>query len=166
MQSFCHELQFSLSHYNCFATDHCAFLKEDKDIYRNDFRKVPNGLPGIGALFPLIFEMLLKANKDEEINAELLSGITYHLSEMPAKITGIYPQKGCLDIGSDADLVIFKKGDAKPVIPSLADTYNPYEGFSSRLDIVCTVKSGQIVVKNGVIIREVLGKELSEREFL
>jgi len=151
---------------DCFATDHCAFLKEDKDIYRNDFRKVPNGLPGIGSLFSLVFEMFLKAEKNEEINVGLLARLTYHLSEMPAKITGIYPQKGCLDIGSDADLVIFKKGDAKPIMPSFADTYNPYEGFTSRLDIVLTVKSGQIVVKNGQIIREVLGKELTEREFL
>lgn len=145
--------------FDCYATDHCAFYKRDKDLNKIDFRKVPNGIPGIGALVPLIYNLY------EESGEKAFIQMSKHLSENPARLTDIYPQKGTIAVGSDADLAILGIDNERSIEPSLQDVYNPYEYLSSKLNVYYTIKDGEIVVKNGELIKELPGKELNREAF-
>ncbi len=140
---------------DCYATDHCAFHAEDKDAFLHDFRKVPNGLPGIGALTSLIYELY----KNQGDRAYSL--MAKHLSENPAKLTGIFPAKGVLQKGSDADIVLVNQGTLRPIVSSLSDAYNPYDFLNTNFNVVYTIKAGQIVVKDNTLINEIYGNELN-----
>lgn len=125
-------------YFDIYTTDHCAFTKKDKDEFKGDIRNVPNGLPGIGGLVHNIYNIL---NGDME---ERLLHITKHLSKIPALLTGLYPKRGTLQEGSKADLVILKKGNKHNLNATLMDVYDPYEKFSSELEITHTVSNGRI----------------------
>ncbi len=89
-------------HLQVVSTDHCPFcFKEQKEIGKDDFTKIPNGGPGIEHRMSLIYsggvgKGRFSVNRFVEL-----------VSTTPAKIFGLYPQKGTIAIGSDADLVIF-----------------------------------------------------------
>lgn len=130
--------------FDLFATDHCAFRKADKDSGRDDCRLVPNGLPGIGALPHVIYRLFQKAGGDG------LFALATHLSENPARMLGLYPRKGSVSTGADADLVFLSAGGpGRPVRSSLADTYEPYEGMESVLTVQRVLLRGVPVVENG-----------------
>jgi dihydropyrimidinase len=83
------------------ATDHCPFnFKGQKEMGRGDFRKIPNGLPGIETRVPLIHQGVVEGRitLNQFVNA---------VSTMPAKLFGLYPRKGAVVVGADADLVIW-----------------------------------------------------------
>ncbi len=133
--------------FDLFATDHCAFRRSDKDAGRADCRTVPGGIAGIGALPHLIYHLFADAGKDG------MTALARHLAENPARVAGLYPQKGTLNVGADADLVIASAGAARrPVRSSLADTYEPYEEFTSSLSIHHVVLQGKPVVENGQLL--------------
>jgi dihydropyrimidinase len=89
-------------HLSVVSTDHCPFcFKEQKEMGKDDFTKIPNGGPGIEHRMSLIYSGGVAAGR---FNANRFVEIT---STTPAKIFGIYPRKGTIAIGSDADLVIF-----------------------------------------------------------
>ena len=130
-----------------FATDHCAFTKKDKSAGVDDIRNTPNGIPGIGALIPLIF------NLDYGTLHDRLLRMVRTLSANPAKITGCYPKKGVIAKGSDADIAILKpSGNERPVRSCHRDTFETYEGFSVPLDIHSVLLRGQTVVRQNQII--------------
>jgi dihydropyrimidinase len=114
--------------FDAYATDHCAFTRADKDAERSDYARVPNGLAGIGALVPLVHEL----HSD-------LSALAKHLALNPAKIAGLYPRKGTIKKGSDADLAIIDlAGEERPVRSSLADVHETYPGRTTRLGASCS----------------------------
>jgi dihydropyrimidinase len=125
-----------------FATDHCAFQKEHKDAWGRDFRNVPNGLPGLGALPHLmlqVFDLFLPDAFVRYANC---------LSTNPAKITGLYPQKGAITVGADADLVLLRlNGPPRPIISSLQDVHEPYPHHTSTLQIDRVLLNGETVAK-------------------
>ncbi len=130
------EMLKNINNIDCFATDHCPFTKEQKDKF-----PYPSGLPGIGALVPLFYNIF----KDTP------NLLVKHLSEMPAKITGIYPQKGLIAEGSDADLIILKNGKQSNIKSTFSECYDPYCNMTSSLEILYTIKSGKIAVKDNQI---------------
>jgi dihydropyrimidinase len=89
-------------HLQVVSTDHCPFcFKEQKELGRDDFTKIPNGGPGVEHRLSLIFSGgvasgRFSANRFVEL-----------VSTAPAKLFGLYPRKGTIAVGSDADLVIF-----------------------------------------------------------
>jgi dihydropyrimidinase len=125
-------------YFDIYTTDHCAFSKKDKDENKDDISRVPNGLPGIGGLVHNIYN-ILKGTEEEK-----LLHITKHLSKIPALLTGIYPEKGTLQEGSKADIVILKPGKQHKIKSSLSDVYDPYENFSSELYVTYTISEGRI----------------------
>ncbi len=130
-----------------FSTDHCPFLKSDKDENRKNLRLVPNGLPGLGALSHIIYENL-SINKSEPVFE-----FSKRLSLNPARIMGIYPKKGVIQEGSDADIIIFTETDKnKMILPALTDSYNPYENFYFRLNFDYVIINGAVVVEDGRLI--------------
>ncbi len=134
--------------FDLYATDHCAFLKKDKrGSNPNDIRAVPNGIPGIGALIPLIFNLYTsKYRITEWVN---------RLSTNPARISGIYPKKGTLLPGSDADVVIFStNGSERKIRSSYADVYDPYDSFTTTLNIRDVFLRGHPVIAGGRFIND------------
>ena len=134
------------------ATDHCSFTyHEQKQTGKDDFAKCPNGMPGVETRMPLMFsEGVMKGR----ISASRFVELT---STKPAKLFGVYPQKGCLDVGSDADLVLFDP-NKKVVITHdiLHDNtdYCPFEPTDCQGWPVMTFSRGELVAKDG----EFLGK--------
>lgn len=81
------------------ATDHCAFSQEDKYCQAQDYRKIPNGLPSVGQRMALAYH--------HGYNQGLsLTQIAEMTATNPAKVFGLFPQKGILAVGSDADFVV------------------------------------------------------------
>lgn len=128
------------------ATDHCVFTKSDKSKEKLFYQKVPKGLAGIGALVPIAYEVM--KYKSEEAFQDLRK----ILSTNPAKLVGKYPKKGSIQIGSDADLVLMRDGNKRKIKASLSDSYDPYEGMETTLDIVHVFINGELVVSNNEII--------------
>lgn len=140
--------------FDIYATDHCAFSKKHKDESKKDIRNIPNGLAGIGALPHLIFKLY-----SDNLNYAFAE-MAKRLSENPAKITGLYPSKGTLKHGSDADLtVINPNGTEREIISSLTDVYETYPGFKTKLNFKYVMLDGNIIVENGKLInKECKGK--------
>lgn len=128
------------------ATDHCSFcFSGDKQIGREDFTKCPNGAPGVELRMPILFsEGVSKGRID-------LGTFARATSTNAAKLFGMYPKKGTLRAGSDADIVLFDP-DRKVTVTHqiLHDNcdYTPYEGMELIGWPVMTLIRGNIVVDN------------------
>jgi len=143
--------------YDLLATDHCPFIRKDKDQWGEDIRKIPNGIAGIGAL-PHLAAALFGSSWPAAIHQ-----IATMLSENPARITGLFPRKGILQKDADADIVIF--APAKPgcrIRSSLADVYETFPDQPTTLDIRSVIVAGREVVHNN----ELLPHTTPEGEFV
>jgi dihydropyrimidinase len=133
--------------FELFATDHCAFTRADKDARRDDIRAVPKGLAGIGALIPAMFELLVKRHRRP------LGELALRLAANPAKLLGVYPKKGAIAVGSDADLVVVDTdGPPHPVTSTLADSYETYPGRTTTLNVRQVLVRGRLVVEDGALV--------------
>jgi dihydropyrimidinase len=128
--------------FDAYVTDHCAFSKSDKDADRSDYSKVPKGLPGIGALVPLMHEL----HNEPAVLAR-------RLALNPAKIAGLYPRKGSIRKGADADLVIMgTQGAEREIRTSLSVVYEPYQGKTTGLEVRRVLLRGETIVEDGLLI--------------
>jgi dihydropyrimidinase len=132
------------------ATDHCPFcIKGDKLLGKSDFSKIPNGAPGIETRMSLLYDGGVLGG---HISMNRYVEIT---STSPAKIFGLFPRKGTIAVGSDADIVIF---DPKADHVWSAKThhmnvdYNPYEGRKVNGVPEVVLSRGEIVVEKGKFI--------------
>ena len=133
--------------FDLFATDHCPFTRADKLAPRPDIRAVPNGLPGLGALVPLIFELLVATHRRP------LSELVTRLAANPARVAGLYPRKGVIREGSDADLVVLNPaGPPRPIVATLADCPDPWHGRTTTLGVHRVVRGGELVVHDGRLV--------------
>jgi dihydropyrimidinase len=145
-----HELAVSGA-INLFATDHCAFRKSDKDNWHKDIRDVPNGIAGIGAL-PHLAYALLKPH-----GAHALVELAQRIATVPAKTFRLYPQKGTILVGSDADLSIVNiHGKARAIQSSLEEAYETYPDRVTALDFKYVLVGGEVVVSNNQLLEGVL----------
>ena len=134
-----------------FATDHCAFRRADKDNWHKDFRDVPNGIAGIGALPHLAYALLQPQGDNALIE------LAQRIATAPAKIFRLYPQKGTIQVGSDADLSIVDiNGKARAIQSSLEDAYETYPHLTSPLDFKYVLVGGELVVSNNQLIEGIL----------
>jgi dihydropyrimidinase len=130
-----------------FATDHCAFLRGDKDTLDNGIRSVPKGLAGIGALPHMI--RTLYADQLPERIVEFAQKLSTH----PARLLGAYPRKGAIAVGADADLaVVSLDGPARPVRSSFAEVHETYPGVTSRMFVDHVFLRGAHVVCEGHLV--------------
>jgi len=135
---------------DCMATDHCAFTRADKESGGGDIRRTPGGVAGIGALVPLACKLF--EGNDAEANLPAISRL---LSAHPAQILGLYPRKGCLQAGADADLVVLRSGGPERSIRStLADAFETYPGMSTTLSVRALFRRGWLIVENGEILEQ------------
>ena len=133
------------------ATDHCPFCTQAKDNWDgSDFREVPNGLPGIGALPHLAWQLWA----DDPDRAAL--NLATHLSLNPARRAGIQDRKGQLKPGLDADIVVLDtRGPLRPVVSTLSDCHEAFPGCTSRLAFRHVLLRGEPRVRDGILLRGV-----------
>ena len=130
------------------STDHCPFcMKGQKDIGRDSFAKIPNGMPGIETRLYLLWDGGVRAGK---ISMNRFVEIT---STAPAKIYGLYPKKGTIAVGADADLIVWD-GEKEHVLSQqtlhMRVDYSPFEGQVVRGAPTHVLSRGRVIVENGV----------------
>jgi len=128
------------------ATDHCPFTLDDKERGRHDFSKIPNGAPGIETRMMLLWDGGVRTGRiDAQRFVELAAA-------GPARLLGLWPRKGTIAVGSDADLVIW---DPERETRLSAETlhmrvdYSPYEGRTVRGGPVVVMSRGEVIVDHG-----------------
>ena len=131
------------------STDHCPFcLVGQKDAGMADFSKIPNGVGGVAHRLPLLYD---RGVHQGQISLERLVAIT---ATNPAKLFGLYPRKGTLAIGSDADVVIFDPAAPTTLTardsPSKVD-YSIYEGMRCAGSVRHVFSRGVHVIRNGQV---------------
>ncbi len=139
--------------FSVFSSDHCPFRYDDPagklaPRGRTSFRWVPNGIPGVETRLPILFsEGVVKGRID--INRFVALTATNH-----AKMYGLYPRKGTIAVGSDADLVIWDADRRRTITHAdLHDgaDYTPYEGLEVTGWPVLTMVRGRVVTRDGVL---------------
>ena len=137
------------------ATDQCSFTLEQKAMGKDDFTKIPGGLPGVQTRGALLYTYGVREGK---ITVEQMCRL---LSENPAKLYGVYPKKGALLEGSDGDIVVFDP-EKESVISAKTHAYNtdnnPFEGFALHGEVDKVFLRGNLVVKDGAVVKEKTGK--------
>ena len=138
------------------GTDHCSFhFKGVKELGRDDFSKIPNGLPGIEHRPVLMYTAGVAAGRMTELELVRL------LSERPAKLFGMWPQKGCLAVGSDADIVLFDPsytGTIQAATQYQNVDYTPYEGVELKGRTDTVLLNGELAVQHGKVLLERRGR--------
>src|SRR5437867_1388078 len=129
------------------STDHCPFcFKEQKELGRDDFSKIPNGGPGVENRMSLIFD---GGVVQKRISLNRFVELT---STAAAKIFGLFPKKGTIAVGSDADIVVFNP-DLEQAISAkthhMRVDYNAYEGRMVRGVTETVLVRGNVVVESG-----------------
>jgi dihydropyrimidinase len=128
------------------ATDHCAFTTEQKRIGLHDFRKIPNGTGGLEDRMPVLWSAGVNTGRltKEEFVAVTSSNI--------ARILNIYPRKGAVAAGSDADLVVWDPAASKTISAKTQHSridYNVFEGYACTGAPAATLSRGKIAWQNG-----------------
>jgi dihydropyrimidinase len=129
------------------ATDHCPFcMKDQKELGRGDFSKIPNGMPGVETRLHLLWEGVVAG----KISMNRFVEIT---STAPAKLFGMYGKKGTLAVGADADVVVWDprrtKVLGKDTLHMRVD-YSPFEGRTVPASPSHVLSRGELIVKNDV----------------
>jgi dihydropyrimidinase len=125
------------------STDHCPFcFKDQKELGRNDFRAIPNGMPGVEHRMDLLHQGVVAG----EIS---LGRWVETCSTTPARMFGLYPRKGVIAPGSDADIVIYDPA-AKQTLSAethhMNVDYSAYEGFELTGKVETVLSRGSVVV--------------------
>ena len=139
------------------STDHCSFTLGQKEMGRDDFTKIPGGLPGVETRGELIWTYGVATGR---IPPEKMTEV---LAANPAKLYGLWPRKGVIAAGSDADLVLYDPQGSHPIRAAEMVTnvdYNPYEGMTVRGKIEQVYLRGTLRVDHGTVLDDRGGRFL------
>jgi dihydropyrimidinase len=129
------------------STDHCPFcMQEQKVLGQNDFSKIPNGAPGIETRLLLVHDGGVRRRRIH------MNRFVELMSTTPAKMFGLFPRKGTIAVGSDADIVVFdpeRETTLGVKTLHMKVDYNPYEGRTVRGAPAFVVANGEVIVENG-----------------
>jgi dihydropyrimidinase len=132
-----------------YASDHCHLrMDRDKLPVAVDFTQVPTGIPGIGARLPIGFAL----GGDDPLAPERLVAAA---CENPARIFGLYPRKGVIAEGADADVVVWDPSQGgRLTLESIGDglDWSPYDGFALPGRIRHVLARGDHVVRDGAFV--------------
>ena len=133
------------------ATDHCPFTREQKQMGKDDFSKIPNGHPAIEHRMELLYSEGVNKGK---ISLNKYVEVT---STNPAKIFGMFPKKGTIAVGTDADIVIFDPNKKHTISASshhMNTDYSGYEGWELTGKVKTVLLRGKVVVDEGKCLVE------------
>ena len=143
------------------STDTCTFNREQKAMWNGDWTQIPMGMPGLETLMPLIYTRGVLGGR---INLEEMCS---KLSTNPAKIMGLYPRKGAIQIGADADIAIIHPKKTHKVEPSEMETnsdWSPYNGWDLAGFSRTTLSRGEVIVDDYKVVgREGRGQWLPRK---
>jgi dihydropyrimidinase len=132
------------------STDHCAYLfKGQKEAGLHDFRQIPNGGPGLENRLQMIHQFGVREGRIT------LNRMVELLCTNPAKLFGLYPRKGTLAVGSDADVVVFdpeKKVTISAATHHSRSDYNLFEGTEVEGSPEIVLLRGQVLVENDELV--------------
>ena len=142
------------------ATDHCPYTKAQKEAHLDDFTQVPGGMGGVETRLPLLYtEGVLRGRLS-------LNRFVEVWSTEPSRVFGLFPRKGVIAVGSDADLVILDP-DRESVLRAADLHMNTdccsYEGWQVRGFPVTTILRGQVLVEDGHTAMEQPSGQLVQR---
>lgn len=132
------------------STDHCPFcFKEQKELGRGDFSKIPNGGPGVEERMSLIFNGGVAQGR---ISLNRFVELT---STAAAKIFGLFPRKGTIAVGSDADIVLFDPNAERTISAKthhMRVDYSCYEGMKVKGVTRTVLSRGEVVIEDGKFV--------------
>jgi dihydropyrimidinase len=135
---------------SAISTDHCAFLWDgQKTLGRNDFTKIPNGGPGLEDRLKMIHHFGVR---DGRISLNRMVDL---LATQPAKLFGLYPRKGTVAVGADADLVVFDPERRQTISASNHHSkcdYSLYEGTEVVGAPELVLLRGNVLVEDGELV--------------
>ncbi len=151
-------------HLQTVATDHCPFnFKGQKDMGRDNFAAIPNGVPGIETRLYLMYTAGVLGGKIG------LNKMVDLIATTPAKLFGLYPDKGTVAVGADADLVVFDPAVEHTITASALHQnvdYTPYEGFKAKGAVAAVLSRGKVVAEGGKFVGQVgAGKYIVRKRF-
>lgn len=131
------------------ATDHCDYTLAQKTA-QPEFTKTPGGIPGVETLLPLTYTWAV----EHGLALEALVGM---LSTNPARVYSLYPRKGSLQPGADADVVVYDprvQGQIRAADLHGLAGYTPYEGMTIQGRVAATLSRGRVVYRDGQFLGE------------
>ncbi|HXN28670.1 MAG TPA: dihydropyrimidinase [Candidatus Acidoferrales bacterium] len=144
------------------STDHCPFcMKEQKELGKDDFTKIPNGGPGIEHRMSLVYSGGVHGGKFSANRFVQL------VSTAPAKLFGLYPRKGTVAVGSDADLIVFDADQEQTISVKthhMRVDYSMFEGTRVKGVPKTVLSQGRVIVENGKFVGRVGAGEFLKRE--
>jgi dihydropyrimidinase len=135
------------------GTDHCPFnFVGQKDMGKDDFSKIPNGMPGVETRVPLMYHFGVNEGRFS------INRFVELVSTNPARLFGLSPQKGTISIGADADLVVFdpqKEVRLSEENLHMNVDHSPYDHLTVKGYPVLTMQRGRTIVKDGEFVGDV-----------
>ncbi|MFP3203703.1 MAG: amidohydrolase family protein, partial [Sulfolobus sp.] len=134
------------------GSDHCVYNDAQKKRYQEKvppFHEIPNGVPGVETILPLLFGLGVKK---DIISMERFVEVT---SYNPARLFGLYPRKGAVLPGSDADFAVIDPNRKVRITPDLLHSninYTIYDGLEIEGWNIMTIRRGEIVYEEGQVI--------------
>jgi dihydropyrimidinase len=131
------------------STDTCTFTREQKAMWEGDWTKIPMGMPGLETLMPVVYThgVLKKRISLEDMVSKL--------STNPAKVMGLYPRKGAIEVGADADLAIIHPTLSHCVDCATMETnadWSPYQGWNLAGFSRTTISRGDVIVDDYAVV--------------
>ncbi|MDP6154956.1 MAG: dihydropyrimidinase [Candidatus Thermoplasmatota archaeon] len=143
------------------ATDTCTFDTKQKAMWNGDFTKIPFGMPGSELMMPLVYTYGVREGKIT------LNQFVRYLCTNPAKIFGMYPAKGSLQVGTDADILIFDPDQKVTVDYRNMETncdWSPYQGWELTGYPHITLLRGKVIAREGSFVGHVGGGKFIRRK--
>ena len=135
------------------GTDHCPFnFVGQKDIGKDDFSKIPNGMPGVETRLPLMYHFGVNQGRFS------VNRFVELVAAGPARLFGLLPRKGSISIGADADLVIWDPEKTYELTKEnlhMNVDYSPYEDITVKGYPALVLQRGQLIVKDDAFVGEV-----------
>jgi len=131
------------------GSDHCAWTLEQKSVGADDFTRIPHGIPALETELPSLWTAGVGGGK---LAATRLVEV---MATAPARLHGLYPQKGTVAVGSDADLVLFDPQRRETIAQARLHSragYEPCEGMRCTGWPVLTLSRGEVVARDGTFV--------------
>ena len=136
-------------HFAVWGSDHCCYSSGQKLSDKSDFRRIPNGLPGVETRCPLLYSAGVATGLLSIADFVRLTATN------PARLAGLFPQKGIIAPGADADVALYDptfRATLSPEWLHMATDYTPFEGMEIRGWPVTVISRGALVVDRGEFV--------------
>lgn len=142
-------LRLSMGFLHTVGSDHCCYDSIQKAEHADDVREMPNGLPGVETRMPVMFSSFVATGR---MTLQSFAALT---AANPARLNGLYPRKGTISVGSDADLVILDPRETRIVgadVLHMETDYSPYDGMTLTGWPRTVLARGRVVLDDGQLL--------------